>query len=95
MFGKIMSISDDTMWTYYQLLLELDENKIERLKSGHPMDAKKHLASSLVGQFHNMKEAKHALEQFEQVFSKQVAVRYADLHLVRSRRRYKTPNWSI
>ena len=70
MFGKIMSISDDTMWDYYRLLLEFDEGRIERLKSGHPMDAKKQLASALVGQFHSMQHAKHELEQFEQVFSK-------------------------
>lgn len=70
MFGKIMSISDDTMWLYYKLLLELNEEKIERHKADHPMAAKKHLACALVGQFHSMKEAKHELEQFEQVFSK-------------------------
>ena len=70
MFGKIMSISDETMWDYYRLLLELPAEKIEKLKCGHPMQAKKSLASSLVGQFHSMKAAKHELEQFEQVFSK-------------------------
>ena len=70
MFGKIMSISDDTMWTYYQLLLEFDDAKIVKLKEGHPMVAKKHLASALVGQFHSMQAGKHELEQFEQVFSR-------------------------
>jgi tyrosyl-tRNA synthetase len=70
MFGKIMSISDDTMWDYYRLLLEFEAAKIEKLKAGHPMEAKKHLASSLVGQFHSMQIAKHELEQFERVFSK-------------------------
>ncbi|MFQ3243273.1 MAG: tyrosyl-tRNA synthetase, partial [Lentimonas sp.] len=70
MFGKIMSISDETMWTYYQLLLELDEAHITKFKEGHPMIAKKHLASALVGQFHSMQAGKHELEQFEQVFSK-------------------------
>ncbi|NBB79324.1 MAG: tyrosine--tRNA ligase [Verrucomicrobia bacterium] len=70
MFGKIMSIPDDTMWDYYRLLLELSDEKIEKLKAGHPMEAKKHLASSLVGQFHSMRAAKHELEQFEQVFSR-------------------------
>lgn len=70
MFGKIMSINDDTMWDYYRLLLELPPEKIDKLKTGHPMVAKKHLSSSLVGQFHSMKAAKHELEQFEQVFSK-------------------------
>ena len=70
MFGKIMSISDDTMWDYYRLLLELPEDKVENLKKGHPMEAKKRLASSLVGQFHSMQAAKQELGQFEQVFSK-------------------------
>ena len=70
MFGKIMSISDDTMWDYYRLLLEFPEDKIENLKTGHPMESKKRLASSLVGQFHSMEAAKRELEQFEQVFSK-------------------------
>ena len=70
MFGKIMSISDDTMWTYYQLLLEFDAAQIAKLKQDHPMAAKKRLAAALVGQFHSMKAGKHELEQFEQVFSK-------------------------
>ena len=70
MCGKIMSISDDTMWDYYRLLLEFPENKVENLKTGHPMESKKRLASSLVGQFHSMEAAKRELEQFEQVFSK-------------------------
>jgi len=70
MFGKIMSISDDTMWDYYRLLLEFSDEQIAKLKAGHPMEAKKHLASSLVGQFHSMKAAKYELEQFAQVFSK-------------------------
>lgn len=70
MFGKIMSIPDDTMWVYYQLLLEFDEEHIAKLKADHPMDAKKHLASALVGQFHSMDQARHELQQFEQVFSK-------------------------
>ena len=70
MFGKIMSISDDTMWDYYRLLLEFPEDKIENLKTSHPMESKKRLASSLVGQFHSMESAKRELEQFEQVFSK-------------------------
>ncbi|MEC8614792.1 MAG: tyrosine--tRNA ligase [Verrucomicrobiota bacterium] len=70
MFGKIMSISDDTMWDYYRLLLDLPSDKIENLKKDHPMEAKKRLASSLVGQFHSMQAAKRELMQFEQVFSK-------------------------
>ncbi|MEO0795022.1 MAG: tyrosine--tRNA ligase [Verrucomicrobiota bacterium] len=70
MFGKIMSIPDETMWDYYRLLLELDEERIEHHKSDHPMVAKKHLASSLVAMFYSLQDAKYELEQFEQVFAK-------------------------
>ncbi|WP_309398351.1 tyrosine--tRNA ligase [Cerasicoccus maritimus] len=70
MFGRIMSISDETMWDYYRLLLLMDEERIEHHKSDHPMVAKKHLASSLVAMFYSLADAKHELEQFEQVFAK-------------------------
>lgn len=69
MFGKIMSISDDTMWTYYQLLLECDNSSLSKLKEGHPMEAKKALAAKLVEQYHSTEAAKHEREQFESVFS--------------------------
>ena len=69
MFGKIMSIPDETMWTYYRLLLDLDEDRIARLKKDHPMDAKKNLAASLVANFHSMAVAQHEREQFTKVFS--------------------------
>jgi tyrosyl-tRNA synthetase len=71
MFGKIMSIDDTTMLDYYRLLLEADEAMLERIKGEHPMSAKKHLAASLVGLFYTMEIAREALQQFEQVFTKQ------------------------
>jgi tyrosyl-tRNA synthetase len=70
MFGKIMSINDDTMWDYYRLLLEVDGDVIARHKEEHPMDAKKNLAVSLTAMFHSLEAARHEREQFEQVFSK-------------------------
>ncbi len=69
MFGKIMSIADDTMWDYYQYLLEFDEDTIDAHKKEHPMVVKKRLASSLVAMFYSLDEARHELEQFEKVFS--------------------------
>ncbi|MFV0415680.1 MAG: tyrosine--tRNA ligase [Chthoniobacterales bacterium] len=64
MFGKIMSIPDEIMGTYYKLLL------MEPLPAdAHPMEAKKALASKLVTRFHSQAEAKAALEDFEQRFS--------------------------
>ena len=70
MFGKIMSIDDTTMWTYYQLLLETSEALIEEMKQEHPMQIKKNLAKSLVGQFYSESIAENELAQFEKVFSK-------------------------
>jgi tyrosyl-tRNA synthetase len=70
MFGKIMSISDDAMWPYYELLLEMTGPQLENWKREHPMAAKKNLATSLVSQFFSMQTAKAELENFESVFSK-------------------------
>jgi tyrosyl-tRNA synthetase len=63
-FGKLMSISDDTMATYYRLLLGRE------VPVGHPMDAKKQFAASIVERFHGADAAKAALEDFNTRFSK-------------------------
>lgn len=70
MFGKIMSISDETMWTYYKYLMLYSDNQIERLKTEHPMKCKKDLACLLVTRFHGIEAGKSELENFEKVFSK-------------------------
>jgi tyrosyl-tRNA synthetase len=71
MFGKVMSISDDLMWRYYELLSDrpLDEIKTTHAKveTGmlHPMDAKKSLAAELVARFHGPAPAQAARDYFE------------------------------
>jgi len=70
MFGKLMSIPDNTMWDYFTLLLQKTEDEIQSLKKEHPMVAKKQLALSLVEKFFTEEIAKHELDQFEKVFSK-------------------------
>lgn len=70
MFGKIMSIPDDTMWIYHELLLGTPSEVIEERKGWHPMQAKKTMAQELVARFHSEQEAQSALADFEQVFSK-------------------------
>ena len=70
MFGKIMSIDDETMWIYYKLLLEHEDTSINSLKREHPMQAKKSLAKTLVSRFYADEIANNELIQFEQVFSK-------------------------
>ncbi|MDD6173333.1 MAG: tyrosine--tRNA ligase [Elusimicrobia bacterium] len=67
MFGKIMSISDELMMQYYELLTI--EN-LDEVKQKHPMQAKKDLARILVTRFHGEEGARAGLEHFEKVFSK-------------------------
>ncbi|HXW55057.1 MAG TPA: tyrosine--tRNA ligase [Candidatus Cybelea sp.] len=74
MFGKIMSISDDLMWSYYELLTDFPPPVVVRLReevrtgSLHPMDAKMQLAHTIVAGFHGEQAAAQAREEFERVF---------------------------
>lgn len=70
MFGKIMSVSDETMWKYYRYLLLYTPGQIEALKAEHPMKCKKQLAKLLVAKFSGEEAAAAELENFEKVFSK-------------------------
>lgn len=70
MFGKIMSISDEVMWDYYRLLLLSPADEIAALKAGHPMEAKKALASRLTSLLHGLDAGPRERQQFEQVFSR-------------------------
>ena len=67
MFGKLMSIPDELMPMYYELLTS--EN-MDDIKTMHPMAAKKKLAGLLVTRFHGPEAEAAALENFEKVFSK-------------------------
>ncbi len=70
MFGKIMSISDEVMWDYYRLLLLKIEAELAELKAGHPMEAKKALATALTDKVHGEGTGAYERAQFEQVFSR-------------------------
>ena len=69
-FGKIMSISDDLMLRYYELLSDLSLDDLAKLKAGlkerwiHPMDAKKQLGREMVARFHGVATAEVAEEEF-------------------------------
>jgi tyrosyl-tRNA synthetase len=79
MFGKIMSISDELMWSYYELLTDFPSPAIVRLREEvrtgllHPMDAKMQLAHAIVGGFHGEDAAKKAKEEFQRVFRERQA----------------------
>ncbi len=66
MFGKIMSISDELMIKYYELLTDED---LRQVKSAHPKEAKLRLAEDIVSQYHGKDSAARARQEFERVFS--------------------------
>lgn len=68
-FGKVMSVSDDLMWRYYELLTYRTDKEINELKSRHPMDAKKALAFELTSWLQGEDEAIAAKGDFETKFS--------------------------
>lgn len=65
MFGKIMSISDELMIEYYELLT--DENLAD-IKKMHPKEAKVKLAENIITQYHSKELAKSARYEFERVY---------------------------
>lgn len=75
MFGKIMSISDELMWRWFELLSFITEDEIEQLKikmkeGTNPRDIKFLLAEELVDRFHSEGEGKSCKEAFLQRFQK-------------------------
>jgi tyrosyl-tRNA synthetase len=68
-FGKTMSISDETMWDYYKLLLIRDTEEIEELKKNHPMETKKKLAEELTALFYSSRIAESEKTSFSNVFT--------------------------
>ena len=74
MFGKIMSIPDDLMWSYYELVTDRTPQEIAALKQEvaggklHPMDAKMRLAQEVIADFHGAEAARKAAENFQRVF---------------------------
>ena len=67
MFGKVMSMSDELMLRYYELLT--DEN-LDDIRKMHPMEAKKKLARDIVKQYHGENLAQASLKDFENKFQK-------------------------
>jgi tyrosyl-tRNA synthetase len=75
MFGKIMSISDDLMWSYYELLSFRPLAELEKLKSdvangANPRDAKILLAKEIIARFHSEEDAEAAEQEFINRFQK-------------------------
>ena len=76
MFGKILSISDELMWRYFELLSSKSLKEIDEIKEGvknetlHPKKIKEELAMEIVERFQGRGEGQKAKEEFERVFAK-------------------------
>ncbi|WP_066161338.1 tyrosine--tRNA ligase [Aliarcobacter skirrowii] len=76
MFGKVLSISDELMWRYFELLSSKSLKEIEDIKNGvengtmHPKKVKEDLASEIVDRFHGIGAGAEAKAEFERVFAK-------------------------
>jgi tyrosyl-tRNA synthetase len=83
MYGKVMSISDEMMWRYYELLTDVQVAEIEKMKrESHPMQAKKDLARRIVADFHSAEAAAKAGEDWAKQFQKdEVPEEAEELHL--------------
>jgi tyrosyl-tRNA synthetase len=74
MFGKMMSIPDELMWSYYELVTDRTPQEITELKKEvqggklHPMDAKMRLAEEVIGGFQGAEAGRKAAENFQRVF---------------------------
>jgi len=78
-FGKIMSISDDLMWRYYELATDVSMRDIQVLRADvtsgkhHPMDVKADLAQMIITNYHGQDAARTAREEFNRVFRQKEA----------------------
>ena len=76
MFGKVLSISDELMWRYFELLSSKSLKEIEEIKKGvengtmHPKKVKEDLAAEIVDRFHGVGAGAEAKSEFEKVFAK-------------------------
>ncbi len=74
MYGKLMSINDELMWRYWTLLTDLRQSEIDAMRAEvvagtlHPMEAKKHLARTIVAGFHSEEATRTADENWARQF---------------------------
>src|ERR1044071_3422345 len=75
-FGKVMSISDELMWHYYELCTDLRSEEIAALRKAaeqgerNPRDIKVELAKRIIADFHSAEDARQAEEEFNRIFKR-------------------------
>src|SRR5262249_10232414 len=78
-FGKVMSIGDELMWRYYELLTDLSPREVSSFREAaergarHPRDLKAELARRVVADFHSTEAAANASEEFDRMFRERKA----------------------
>jgi len=70
MYGKLMSIKDELVKTYFEALTDVPMSEVEEILKGHPKEAKQRLAKEIVTLYHGKDAAEKAAENFEKMFSK-------------------------
>src|SRR2546430_6530775 len=102
MFGKMMSIPDELMWSYYELLTDRAPQEIAALTQEvaagklHPMDATMHLAEEVISGFHGQAAARRAAENFQRVFrDRQAPTEMKEIQLTRGEGFLKHPDGII
>ncbi len=74
-FGKVMSISDNMIYSYFELVTDVSMDRLVEIKrqledkSANPMNIKKELGETLVAMYHSAEAGKKAREEFKRVFS--------------------------
>ncbi|MFC1500910.1 tyrosine--tRNA ligase [Elusimicrobiota bacterium] len=81
MFGKIMSVSDELMFKYYELLTDADLKEVKKM---HPKQAKMVLAEEITAKYHDKEKSKKAKEEFDSVFANKNNPKDMEEYFVRS-----------
>lgn len=68
MFGKLMSVNDELMETYFECCTDVAMDEVKQILSGNPRDAKARLAHEIVTLYHGEKAAQKAASEFDSVF---------------------------
>ena len=96
MFGKVMSISDELMWRYYELCTDLRVEDITHMRQAaergqrNPRDLKVELARRIITDFHSAKDASNAEEEFNRIFQRREAPSEVEERVVPAGRRKLT-----
>src|SRR6478609_23031 len=100
-YGKVMSVSDDLMWRYYELLTDAKVAEIEQMKADaaagkqHPMALKKALARRIVQDFHGEQAAKTADENWAKQFQKDEVPEDVEICEIQLPSYLLSPGWNL